>query len=1015
MKPPVTRLRLQVGITLAIAWFGASSPLLLRADEADDRYAVAAGHYAQGRWRFAADEFERFVEEHPEHPKVSRGIFFLAEALVQLQRLDDAAVHFREYLEREPQGPFARQASFRAAEAAYLAGRFDAAKAELGQFLDAYPNDELNAYVLPYLGNVLLSQDDVASAEKCFRDGLEEFPHGRMQDECRFGLARALERQAKTDQAERLYTALAAKTVGPLADDAQFFLGAVQYAAGRFEEALRTFDPFESRLAASPWQSTARLGRAWALLKLDRPVEAKPFLVAVSTDAKVGVEARYWLGLTHKALEKWSTAAEELLKTAADHPEHKLVPAIRFHAGDALIRSGDAAAAAEQFDWVIASAPPDNPWIDDALRGRIQAALAQKDHATTDRTAEELTRRFPQSPVAADVRRMLGHSLVEREQYRRAADVLEPLVSGEEEGVELLDARYLLALAYEGLKRYDDALEVLAPVVDSAAGELRADARLAQASVLMKLDRFEDAITPLEALRATDSMSDKTARAFGNLAICYAQTGRFDDAKALCDLLVETHPNSPLIAPTTEQLAELAYRGGQTEWSRRLFARLAGDAPAAEPKLRGISGLAWSQFRLGQREAAEATFDRLLEEAPDSPLAAEAALVRGRILEELGRPDPALAMYHLVVDRHANTEQFPQALWSAALLHDSLQQDEEAVALYRRLAEGHPGFPQIDAVLYNWAWAAHDTENGNEFRELLNRLRKEHPESSYWADATYRLAQDAFQKQAYDQARTLANEALAAEPSPEIRESLLYLTGQIAAADERWDEARRSCEALLADYPESPLRLTAQYVVAESVFRGRDYATAAEQFGRLLEASQNRDQPWLAIIPLRLAQALCHQKRWDEAHRIASTIRAEHVEFPEQYEADYVIGRCLSNRAEFQAAREAYRRVIHSPEGAKTETAAKAQLMIAESYFHQENYEAALREYLALEILYDFPAWQAAAVFQAAKCHEMLGEWQQAVDQYDRLVHTYPRETFVEEAAERLEAVKRRLEASTGS
>jgi tetratricopeptide (TPR) repeat protein len=159
---------------------------------------------------------------------------------------------------------------------------------------------------------------------------------------------------------------------------------------------------------------------------------------------------------------------------------------------------------------------------------------------------------------------------------------------------------------------------------------------------------------------------------------------------------------------------------------------------------------------------------------------------------------------------------------------------------------------------------------------------------------------------------------------------------------------------------------------------------------------------------LRRAQVLCHQKRWDEAYQIASAIETAHPDFEEQYEVDYVIGRCLSSRAEFEAAREAYRKVIRSAEGAKTETAAKAQLMIAESHYHQKDYQQALREYLALEILYDYPAWQSAAVLQAGKCHEMLGEWKQAADEYTRLIADYPDTGFVEEAKERLQRARER-------
>ncbi len=89
--------------------------------------------------------------------------------------------------------------------------------------------------------------------------------------------------------------------------------------------------------------------------------------------------------------------------------------------------------------------------------------------------------------------------------------------------------------------------------------------------------------------------------------------------------------------------------------------------------------------------------------------------------------------------------------------------------------------------------------------------------------------------------------------------------------------------------------------------------------------------------------------------------------------------------------------------------------MIAESYYHQKDYKTALREYLALEILYDYPTWQAAAVFQAAQCYEMLGQWKQATDQYVRLLRTYPGTTFTRQAAERLQAARQRADTEPAS
>ena len=78
-----------------------------------------------------------------------------------------------------------------------------------------------------------------------------------------------------------------------------------------------------------------------------------------------------------------------------------------------------------------------------------------------------------------------------------------------------------------------------------------------------------------------------------------------------------------------------------------------------------------------------------------------------------------------------------------------------------------------------------------------------------------------------------------------------------------------------------------------------------------------------------------------------------------------------------------------------------AQWMIGETFFHQKNYEAALREYLRVEILYDYPDWQAAALLQAGKCQEQLGQWQQAAELYERLIEDFATTSYVDEAERR--------------
>jgi TolA-binding protein len=137
---------------------------------------------------------------------------------------------------------------------------------------------------------------------------------------------------------------------------------------------------------------------------------------------------------------------------------------------------------------------------------------------------------------------------------------------------------------------------------------------------------------------------------------------------------------------------------------------------------------------------------------------------------------------------------------------------------------------------------------------------------------------------------------------------------------------------------------------------------------------------------------------------LSAMIESQYPGFDQQYEVDYLLGRASADQADFDGARRSYQKTIRSPQGAKTETAAMAQWMIAESYFHQKNYDAALREYLRVEILYAFPRWQALALLQAGKCRQLLGESAEAARLYERVQTRYADSPAAAEAAQRLRA-----------
>src|SRR4051812_19978124 len=211
--------RAALQLLASIALFGALCSIAL-ADEADDQFAMAAGHYSAKHWDLAIDGFRNFLHDNPDSARHAKALFFEAESLAQLGRYAEASPLFLDAMAEQPNGPLARQSLFRVAEAAMKCGKIDEAQLRLAQFQMQYPSDKLNATVLLYLGTMSLRAGDAPAAERCFRQSVEKFGDMPSADECRLELVKALEAQSKTDSTESLLKEVAGHDHSPWSETA---------------------------------------------------------------------------------------------------------------------------------------------------------------------------------------------------------------------------------------------------------------------------------------------------------------------------------------------------------------------------------------------------------------------------------------------------------------------------------------------------------------------------------------------------------------------------------------------------------------------------------------------------------------------------------------------------------------------------------------------------------------------------------------------------------------------------
>jgi cellulose synthase operon protein C len=248
-----------------------------------------------------------------------------------------------------------------------------------------------------------------------------------------------------------------------------------------------------------------------------------------------------------------------------------------------------------------------------------------------------------------------------------------------------------------------------------------------------------------------------------------------------------------------------------------------------------------------------------------------------------------------------------------------------------------------------------------------------------------------------------------AESSRRLLPAVLYRLGRSQVELKDWAGAAMTLDRLLSEFPDNPYRREAQYLRAESALRNGDAGAAERGFATLLSEPPAATDPKGMVPAVRFKRIQCWiaLKRWKDALESAQAEKGPLAAGdPARAELDYMAGQALLGLGQLEKARLAFQAVLDVRKDG--ELAAQAQLMRGETYFHQDQFHEALRDFLKVDILHDSPRWQAAALLEAGKVYERLDQWADAAETYGRLLSKFPNEPSAAEARRRLDAATRR-------
>ncbi len=773
----------------------------------------------------------------------------------------DRAVEALETLEKSsPRSPLLAEGRLERAEALIKLNRRDEAEALLRP-LASDPQAPLSIAASDTLGILLLAAGQPAEALTVLDAALgRPGAAGATATALRFHAAQAALAAGKTTDARARFAAIARdEPKSSWADDAQLRAAALALDARDYASARDLAGSLPTTYPDSPLHADAHLIGARAALGLNQPKDAITILTACLADDKpsptVKQAATYNLGLAYQKDGQPEKAAELLGQVAAA----PAAPGVgtgaaaanaQYVLGQTDFEAGRFAEAIPALTKYL-DAKPQGDVADHALArlAQSQAELGQADAA--DATLAKLTTGWPTSPTLGATRLRLAELALDRQQFDRATPLFRQLADSKPTD-PAIEARAWSGLGWSSFGAHQPVEAIAA--FDSLIA-LAPDQPLALDARFIRARAFEDAKQTDQALTA------------------------YQDA-------IKRHPDAPQAGPASLALARLQMTAAQPAAAVETYKTVADRYLPTVGVPEDDVLFEWGRALLdaGDLAAADTVFERLLAGFAAGSHANDARFILAESAFANHKPDRTVELLKPIVaaGSTAGPDLIEPALYRIGMVEIDRRDWTAAASAFDRLLTEFPTGPDVREARFRRAEVAYQAGDPKQaeadFTNLINEPSSQNEPKGMLSIARGRLVQLAVQQNRWDDALALADAWTASVPDPQaepIAPEVDYARGRALQGKARFDDAREAFDRTITARPKSELAARAQLMRGETFFHQEQYRDALREFYRVV--IQYNAPEWQATALLEAGKVHEKMNQWQEA---AETYEKLRTQFP---------------------------------------------------------------------------------------------------------------------------------------
>lgn len=970
-------------------------------------------HYGLGVCLFRTKQYEAATEQLAPLHKKSK-FEFAAEVGTMLGQCHligkyhaRAAKVFNKIVKRHSDHNLAGDAAAGLAEALYLDGNYKAAVKVCERYEDGAYGDRLLERVYFFHGLSLMARNNFADAAQRFDELLERFAKGPFADQSSLLLAQCYQHADATEKAIGQYRKIVERETSRYHRDGLLGLGTLLQQQGEHEEAGTFLDQLLKQSPEKSMLAKAQFQRGLAWFDQNEFERAFEILQSVAADSgDLGDRASYWMGKCKLRSGDPRQAAKRLGDAIERFPDSSLIAEMIYDRAIALVRDDRLEAATGVLE-TFRSRFPDHALTADALQllASVEHQRLNFDNSLT--FCREFIERFSTHELASSVSFVLAENQFLADQIDESVESYRSFLSQFPDNPQVGRAKFRLGTALYRLDRFDPAVAFLTEAANAAQEEPHfQSAWLALGDIYFQRNEWSDARRCLSEYLSNGSDVPSADDALLKLGLSHQRQEQLEPAIEAYDRLIDqfqqsTHHNQAVF----ERGQALVALDRLDEAVTAFEAVLAVDAKSrfAPYALNHLAAIATQRKDFA---AASRLFDRTAQVAKAGDMQTDAMFQEAQALMSARQFGAAHTAYDEFLSDNGSSAHAPVARAQRAIA--LARQDQYADAVKAIEALNGADLAKLDAALrsavhYEKAWCLRELGRDDEATQTYRTLLDLAPEGNISVHALVELSGIEINAERFEQAAELLRrfmDIIESNPdsvSNELREQATYRLGVAAFELGQLQEAADEFESFAEHFPDSSLAASAAFYGGEACFLLNRHEQAVKHLVRVAE--DFKDDPVYGPSLLRLGESLGALQRWARSERVFTLYVEQFSDAEHWYQAQFGMGWARENQKRHEEAISAYRAVTARHTGA---TAARAQFQIGECLFAKNKYDQAVREFLKVDILYAYPEWSAAALYEAAQCFQKLGKVVESRAHYKLVLDKHKDTRWAELASQRI-------------